>query len=636
MTAAYSPHVETNDGLPFHNPCLHDTDFVAQLARKNREIAQTWSSCPVLHYGDGSDKHMHGVCFCADTLDALRTELRRRYGTVDALNSAWNAAFARWEDVVPDTLEQARTNGTFRSWLEHVQFMETAYAESYARTRDALQAVDPGALNGPDGYGRLNSRDGSDWEKLFPNLGFYNLYTYQDPPQLEITRSIATDCPNVKLRSIYYGSYDGQFGNDAFMRRIPWFALLHNYNGLFWWNANGKTTYPASCGRLAGPDFRATRSYMISRNEIDAVRNGPAQLLACAKREHSGIAILYDQLIVHAHTALSHPSHLVKAYTDWQAAIEDLALQYNYVTPRLVADGVLAKQKYRVLILPRALALADQTIEHIRRFRDTGGLVLADYPPGTHDEHLAEAGNRRRFTDAFRDVDTLNAISDCRSVIVGDLLADYRRNRYDARGAKARTELWRMLQQAGVTPPVSLKTETQESGAPPPHWRPGLEVVAYRDGTVRYIGVLNHGDAMTGTLLFPKKLWLTDLRMAHPLGKTREIPFAIQPGQCMLVAALQHSPGTLLVTAADPKQGGPAVQLTVEEKDSPATRACRISVRDPQRRTRPEYAGITLLIAGNTARRRIPIALNDPPGAWHITVTDLLTGDKNELALNYP
>jgi len=610
MFACYSPKPASGQRGPEHPGCLHDPHALAQGIATSQERARIWSRFGVLHYGDGSDKELRGVCFCEHTLRALRADLQQRYGTLAALNQSWQTAFARWDDVVPDTLEQARQRRVFRPWLDHIQFMERTYAAYNAAMVQAVQAIDPGAAVGPDGHGRLNSADGSDWAQLLDAFTFYNLYTYQDPPQMEITRSLAARRPGVRLRSLYYGSYDGQFGNVPFLRRLPWYALLHGYNGLYWWLANGKTTYPCVSGCLAGPDFRETASFAVSLGGIRELRTGPAQLLGAARRDHCGIALLYDQLVVHAHTAWDHPSRLVAALTDLEAALEDLGLQYDYVTAAEVRAGLLGQGGYRALLLPRALAMADDTRAAIASFAAAGGTVVADLAPGQYDAALAPAP------------------APLPAVLLGDALAGYARQRFAPSGKAARAALHSALAPAGCEPPVRLSADPatdDRTGVP------GVEVVRYRDGQTDYLGLLNWGPPVSLAVRLPQARVRCDLRSRTVAGTGDTWPETLDAGGCALYALLPAPPLAAQVA------GLPGAGVEVSAPAAPAAtgvrRAFVVAVTDPSGVARPEYGGVVLADAARPARHPLPLALNDPSGEWTVTVTDVLSGQRHTLPM---
>jgi hypothetical protein len=84
----------------------------------------------------------------------------------------------------------------------------------------------------------------------------------------------------------------------------------------------------------------------------------------------------------------------------WMKLLEDSGFQYDFVSYRDVLRRRAASlDRYRVLILPRTLALSDREAEAVRAWVARGGTLIADYLPGVFDEH-----GRGRARGALDDV----------------------------------------------------------------------------------------------------------------------------------------------------------------------------------------------------------------------------------------
>jgi hypothetical protein len=70
----------------------------------------------------------------------------------------------------------------------------------------------------------------------------------------------------------------------------------------------------------------------------------------------------------------------------WAMWLHDLGIRPRYVDVSQVRRGYLLDQGYKVLVLPRAVALSDDTAHAIRRFVEAGGTVIADSWPGIMDQ----------------------------------------------------------------------------------------------------------------------------------------------------------------------------------------------------------------------------------------------------------
>ena len=621
---AYRAESEAASLGPVHRNCLHDPAYGKAVDERNLEVAQCWGRYDVLYYTDGSDKVMAGQCFAEPTLAAFRQHLKQRYAELAELNRAWGTAFASWDRVVPDTLAKAQERDHFTSWVEHIRFMEAAFVDNDRRMQGTLRGCDTDALMGHDGYGRLNSRDGADWWQLLQTDSYYNLYTYQDPPQLEITRSIADCFPNVKERSIYYGSYEGQFGNYPFLRRLPWVALLHNYTGLFWWTANGKVTYGTLTSYMVGPDFRCTKSYMVSKAEMDEINAGVVQLIRRARRRHNGIAIYYDQAAaVHAMTALRHPRHLVTGLMACEHILEDLGLQYEYVVPQQVENGRLATERHKALVLIHTLAMPATTAKAIEEFVRQGGLLIADEMPATHDENLRPVAAGPLIASLFGEPGELHKTGQGAALILPPMGTDYGRERSGHKGAEVRQQFAAALEHADLTRFVETTPGADDAGIP------GLETIVYESGAARYLGFVHSAaGTIATTVTIPEARQVYDLRAKKSLGLTRAWPLSLDDGQTALFVALPYVVGDLVVEpgAGSAIRGKPfeaCISLrTGDGTSATLPHAFAIDVIDPRGQKHAQYGQVVVSDGLGRASVAIPFALNDLPGEWRVRVTE--------------
>jgi len=629
MFPAYRTRIKKTKIGPVHTNCLHDPSFLEKQKEKTLQIAGNWGKYDVLFYGDGSDKSLAGNCFSPYCLQTFRAWLKERYGTLKKLNQIWKTSFSSWEEVIPDTLEKAKEKNNFASWVEHTRFMETSYAQYYQLISDTLKTIDKDALMGPSGYGRLNSNSGADWWKLLQTVSFYNLYTYQDAPQLEITRSLAENFPNVKLRSIYYGSYIKQFGNYKFMRLIPWYALFHNYNGLYWYMGNGKTTWPCDSGSLAGPDFRARRSFLVSKKEIDEIKKGPAQLIFRAKRSDDKIAIFYDQTAVHAATAYSHPSYLVQSYGTFQLILEDLGLQYNYLVSSQIEDGILRRKNYKVLILPYILSLSDKAAAEIKKFVKDGGLLIANTIPAKYDYYLQPAKNGSLLSEILGNPGDLKKVGSGKTIILKDIPFNYWSKRWKSEGKKVRQLFVPLFKEINLTRFVTLRNKDNSDAD-----TPGLEVITYSQGKNYYLGFMNNSPSkLSTTIVIPKTYYVYDVRKKIYLGEKKKWELNIDEGESKLFALLPYQVKDLKIKSLDFPVKSKVYKFSVEIKtlpsnEFPSLHTFLIEVFDPDGNIKPEYTQVI------TSNGKIPFALNDPSGIWKLRATETVSGKSTEIKIS--
>src|SRR5262249_7704103 len=80
-------------------------------------------------------------------------------------------------------------------------------------------------------------------------------------------------------------------------------------------------------------------------------------------------------------------SRLARVRDSFMRVVEDLGLQYNFVSYEQVEAGELIKGGFKVLMLPQSVAMSPRECRQVEAFVRVGGTVIADNMTATMDEH---------------------------------------------------------------------------------------------------------------------------------------------------------------------------------------------------------------------------------------------------------
>jgi hypothetical protein len=312
----------------------------------------------------------------------FREWLRGQYGSLEALNAKWGKSFARWEDVVPSTTEEARASGSFPPWADHRTYMEVQFANAYRAVREAVVAGDPEGRIALSGTQVTTPWNGADWYRLDQVID--DFLSYSGGNQWDFHRSFAK--PGSRI-----GFWTGYGRSGAGVQHEIWTAALSGvlHPNLFWSYSvvNPDLTFSRS-GRDMGAVFQSLRF------------EGVGRLLMEAERQSDAIAIHYSMPSVHAAGILGlHPSKDVDEDTapgfpanrdGWARSLTDLGLSYDFAASEQVEKG-LDPARTRAFVLPLSLALSAKEARAIEAFARGGGVVIADAATGLLDEHAAWA-----------------------------------------------------------------------------------------------------------------------------------------------------------------------------------------------------------------------------------------------------
>ena len=135
-----------------HNACPSSPVFRRLSAALAGRLAARYASNPAIiawHIGN----EYGGACYCDSCAAAFRVWLRARYGTLEALNHAWNAMFwshlfSDWDQiVVPNALSEHWRGPDHTAFqgitLDYNRFMSDAMLDNYMDELAAIRQVDP-------------------------------------------------------------------------------------------------------------------------------------------------------------------------------------------------------------------------------------------------------------------------------------------------------------------------------------------------------------------------------------------------------------------------------------------------------------------------------------------------------------
>jgi hypothetical protein len=607
------------------SPSLSDPEWIERVRARLAEAARRHSPWGPVFYSLGDESGIADLSafwdfdFSEHSLKNFRDWLKERYGTLEALNAQWGSKFAAWERIEPDTTNESmsRADLNWSSWSDHKEYMDAEFARALKMGADAVRAVDPRAYVGIGGA-QMPGWGGYDYARLTEALTVLEPYNIGN--NVEIIRSLR---PELAVMTT-------SFAGGPWEKHRVWYELLHGARGSIIWD--DKREFVARDGSI-GARGREAGVYF---NEL---RRGVAALLMASERLEDPIAIHYSQSSMRNEWMKQHrpagtawtrrnassermDSGFLRIRESWCRLIEDLGMQYNFVSYGQMERGELARGGYRVLILPWSSSLSAAESAAIREFAAGGGLVLTDAVPGTHDEHCRRLP-RARLEGVVEPLplDVLN----------------YHQHRLTGKEGPVRDSVGARIAKR-VTPEFRLTGE--DGGAVT-----GVEMHRFRNGGARLIGLLSNPQMRVNELgppdfksnarfekpvrvrlAFPSEMQVYDVRGARDLGRLKEWSGAIDPYEPVLLALMDKPAPALRLTSTRRVARGATAHWTASMSGTPASRpVLRVEIADPAGTVAGHYSGNALAPRGR-ASGGVPFAVNDPPGRWRVTVADVMTG----------
>ncbi len=567
-------------------PCLHDPAMWAKEEPAIRQTAGHLAKYSPLVLGLGDEmgiSHSDEVCFSPHTLAAFREHLRKEYGTLDQLNATWQTQFAAWGAVVPWKVEQTRQRPeNIAPWLEFRVFMTRTFVDAVVKMQRWVREAAPGIYTGAVNPLDESYKSCSVFSQVYPALEYAQVY----PRFHDRARSWFRD---PRLAGLWSG-----YGYDrATTEHHAW--LLPAYSGtlMCWFGAGRTFNYRTLTNTLnLGEPGRAIRD---CNRELQA---GIGKLLIAADVEPEPVAILSSYRSKYAYTALKASKAPQVNPTGWDqefdeflqgysALLRKLRVAYRFVDEDQVERGEL--DRYRMLIAPQASVLSGNAVARVAAFARQHP-VVADAALGGYDER-----GRKRETAPFN----LGAPGGLKLSDFGD------------RPLRATEEnlgrLRQVVEAAGVAPTREVEGESIEF------------VVRKRLGDLRLLVVFGRGALAVKP---PAGMVAYDAR-AHRLLGAGPTTLTQERSPAVLVFAPRKVAGVQLTATPAVKRGQPAT-VSVQAQPGLAT-VVRLSAIGPDGKPRPWYDANVTIKEGRGSATFVP-ALNDPPGKWRFTATEIISG----------
>ena len=682
-------YLKTGDKKFLHrNPCLSDPEFWAENAAKIKTtVGEGKKFGPISYFANDegsltcySDEFE--LCFCPHCMKDMREWLQKEYPSLAALNTAWATDFKSWEEVEPDTFEEAALKNNFAGWGAHRLFMELVFTGAYEKINAMVLAEDPGSRIRMSGCQVSSPYTGCDYHLLHKHVGYFEAYTGGN--QVEFHRSF------LKPGTII-GGWTGYGVKGINARRQIWERVLHGFTlqSVFWCvsNVNPDFTFPQTAQDL-GRIFKEIRREGIGK-----------LLLHTTKRDDLGIAVHYSMPSVHGSYALNYEKKFTDNRNGWVTLLEGCGYQYNFLASQQIEAGALAD--YRVLVMPFSISVSDEEAAEIRKFVENGGFLIGDCMTGMMDKFCAaretgcldevfgiarygrlmrpfytdqELMRNKKFNwfDTPSDMDTsglefaqtnlravnmdnaayvqdfsgsvpaviANQFGKGKSVYLNFALDGYAEMDKVGEGQKVRDLLTAILDFAGVEKFMSIYTSDGALA------QAGLETIYYSDGAARYVGILRQyfgsgkrghdgleiggvyeerGESMQAVIKLPRKAHVYDIREKKYLGFVDSLESGLEEGNVRLLSVLPEAVKAVNVDAPASVVRGTAFDLGIRiDKGADYTSVAAVNFTSPSGKYGFLYAKNVQLADAATLTYQFP--LNEELGAWTITVKDVASG----------
>lgn len=171
------------------NACPNSPVFKKYSALLAEKLAERYGKNPHVKCWHISNEY-GGVCYCENCEKAFRIWLRKKYGTLEKLNKAWNTefwghTFYDWDEIVaPNALGEGLWNGgtAFAGIsIDYKRFNSDGMLNNYIAERNAIRKYDQDAAITTNLMGTYKELDYFKWAKEMDVISWDNYPSYDTP-----------------------------------------------------------------------------------------------------------------------------------------------------------------------------------------------------------------------------------------------------------------------------------------------------------------------------------------------------------------------------------------------------------------------------------------------------------------------
>jgi beta-galactosidase len=391
--------------------------FAERFAKSRALVGvDLWSEPHVINWANPTYIPNPEFCFCPNTRARFREWVRRKYGTLDAVNDAWYRRYSSWDEVEPNRLS---TILSYTDYIDWKAFIRDKLAEDLRARYEAVKHAAPhlAVVSHAAGVGLFASPhywegQSDDWS-MAEQVDYYGTSFYPKHSAfvdrdvqwraalLDFARSFGYA---ERRRGFWIGELQGGFGTIALnvsptvtpgdLRTWAWSAIARGAKGIAFY-----AWYPMSSGYESGGFGLINLDGTLTERSRDAgavarVVTTHERLFAEARPPRAEVAIVYNPL---AHfvggrqraTAYGGPQGEVAgierdSLLGLHRALFPTHVQIDYVH----ADRVTAEQlaEYRLVFLVYPPMMPARLGQVLRAYVEGGGALVAEARAGWNDE----------------------------------------------------------------------------------------------------------------------------------------------------------------------------------------------------------------------------------------------------------
>lgn len=384
-----------------HNHCPNSLVWQKYARRLAGELAKRYGSNPHVVCWHINNEYNTG-CYCENCEKAFRVWLREKYGTLEAVNAAWNTefwghTFYDWDEIVaPNNLSDGMNyRGVSKTAfagisIDYDRFLSDSLLENYKMERDAIREYDKETPITTNLMGTYKGLDYFKWAREMDVISWDNYPAYDTPWSLTAMRNDLMrglkDAPFMLMEQTpsqqNWQAYNS-LKRPGQMRAQSWQTVAHGADTIQFFQLRRSK---GACEKFHGAviahsgsgDTRVFKECAQLGAELSALGT---RMLGADNPAEVGIIFDWDNYWALEYT--SGPNIDLK-YVDQVHQYYRYFYEHHIPVDMIPTDGDFSK--YKVVCAPVLYMVKEGVAEALEKFVENGGILVTGMMSGIVDQ----------------------------------------------------------------------------------------------------------------------------------------------------------------------------------------------------------------------------------------------------------
>ncbi|MEW6048277.1 MAG: beta-galactosidase [Bacillota bacterium] len=376
--------------------CPNSPNYRRHAREITTRLAERYGRHPAVSYWHVDNEYGGPACYCDRCVEAFRTWLRQRYGTLERLNEAWYAAFwsqryQKWEEIDAPRLTPAYHNpGQTLDWR---RFMSDSFLQCYLEQRQILRELSPDV---PVTTNFMAWFNGLDYHAWAPHLDIVSWDSYPptgaDPAETAARHDLMRGLKGGRMPFLLMEQSPSQVNwmeynrpqRPGEMRLRSWQAVAHGADAVCFFQlrqsqGGAEKFHAAVIGHDGSSRSRVFREVAQVGTELGRMGG-----LVAGSEYRAEVAILFswpNWWTIEQEPRISQGLHYIREVMRYYRALWRHHFEVDVVSPEAELF------RYRMVVAPLMRIVTPSLQKRLEEYVRAGGALLATFHSGLTDEN---------------------------------------------------------------------------------------------------------------------------------------------------------------------------------------------------------------------------------------------------------